>query len=88
MKALSTCARGAVGDNFPHKNIKQIPILRSCCRYFNSDLKHIYEEIADDHTAVDYRMDVSLPVLAKALPGRSFHQCGFMPDSKFADCGC
>ena len=28
---------------------------------------HIYEEFADDHTAVDYRMDVSLPILAKAL---------------------
>lgn len=30
---------------------------------------HIYEEFADDHTAVDYRMDKSLPVLAKALAG-------------------
>jgi hypothetical protein len=28
---------------------------------------HIYEEFPDDHTAVDYRMDTSLPVLAKAL---------------------
>lgn len=28
---------------------------------------HVYEEFADDHTAVDYRMDVSLPILAKAL---------------------
>jgi enterochelin esterase-like enzyme len=28
---------------------------------------HIYEEFPDDHTAVDYRMDVSLPMLAKAL---------------------
>ena len=28
---------------------------------------HIYEEFADDHTAVDYRMDKSLPFLAKAL---------------------
>ena len=26
---------------------------------------HIYEEFADDHTAVDYRMDVSLPILAR-----------------------
>jgi enterochelin esterase-like enzyme len=28
---------------------------------------HVYEEFPDDHTAVDYRMDVSLPILAKAL---------------------
>jgi hypothetical protein len=30
---------------------------------------HIYEEFADDHSSVDYRMDRSLPVLAKALMG-------------------
>ena len=30
---------------------------------------HVYEEFADDHTAVDYRMDTSLPILAKALSG-------------------
>jgi len=28
---------------------------------------HVYEEFPDDHTAVDYRMDKSLPILAKAL---------------------
>jgi Putative esterase len=28
---------------------------------------HVYEEFADDHSSVDYRMDVSLPILAKAL---------------------
>jgi len=28
---------------------------------------HIYEEFPDNHSAVDYRMDVSLPLLAKAL---------------------
>jgi len=28
---------------------------------------HVYEEFADDHTAVDYRMDISLPILARAL---------------------
>ncbi len=28
---------------------------------------HEYQEFADDHTAVDYRMDVSLPFLARAL---------------------
>jgi enterochelin esterase-like enzyme len=30
---------------------------------------HTYEEFPDDHTAVDYRMDRSLPLLAKALTG-------------------
>lgn len=30
-------------------------------------VKHVYEEFPDDHTAVDYRMDKSLPFLAKAL---------------------
>jgi poly(3-hydroxybutyrate) depolymerase len=28
---------------------------------------HVYEEFDDDHTGVDYRMDVSLPLLVKAL---------------------
>lgn len=28
---------------------------------------HVYEEFTDDHSSVDYRMDVSLPILAKAL---------------------
>jgi S-formylglutathione hydrolase FrmB len=28
---------------------------------------HVYEEFADNHSSVDYRMDVSLPFLAKAL---------------------
>jgi enterochelin esterase-like enzyme len=31
------------------------------------DVPHTYEEFHDDHTSVDYRMDRSLPVLAKAL---------------------
>lgn len=30
-------------------------------------VQHVYEEFPDDHTAVDYRMDVSLPLLVKAL---------------------
>lgn len=30
-------------------------------------VQHVYEEFADDHTAVDYRMDVSLPMLVRAL---------------------
>jgi enterochelin esterase-like enzyme len=31
------------------------------------NVPHRYEEFPDDHTAVDYRMDVSLPFLEKAL---------------------
>ncbi len=30
-------------------------------------VSHVYEEFPDDHTAVDYRMDESLPLLVKAL---------------------
>jgi Putative esterase len=30
---------------------------------------HVYEEFADDHSGIDYRMDRSLPVLTKALTG-------------------
>ncbi len=30
-------------------------------------IPHVYEEFDDDHTAVDYRLDISLPLLAKAL---------------------
>jgi S-formylglutathione hydrolase FrmB len=32
-------------------------------------IAHVYEEFPDDHTAVDYRMDKSLPFLEKALRG-------------------
>jgi len=31
------------------------------------DVPHTYEEFPDNHSAVDYRMDVSLPILVKAL---------------------
>ena len=31
------------------------------------NVPHIYEEFPDDHTGIDYRMDVSLPILATAL---------------------
>ena len=31
------------------------------------DVPHVYEEFPDDHSSVDYRMDISLPILAKAL---------------------
>lgn len=30
-------------------------------------IAHVYEEFPDDHSSVDYRMDVSLPYLARAL---------------------
>jgi hypothetical protein len=30
-------------------------------------VKHVYEEFPDNHSSVDYRMDVSLPIMAKAL---------------------
>jgi S-formylglutathione hydrolase FrmB len=30
-------------------------------------IPHTYEEFHDDHSSVDYRMDISLPLLAKAL---------------------
>jgi hypothetical protein len=30
-------------------------------------VQHVYEEFDDNHSSVDYRMDVSLPILAKAL---------------------
>ncbi len=31
------------------------------------DIAHRYEEFGDNHTSVDYRMDISLPFLAEAL---------------------
>jgi enterochelin esterase-like enzyme len=36
-------------------------------RLTEMQVPHVYEEFPDDHTAVDYRMDRSLPILAKAL---------------------
>jgi enterochelin esterase-like enzyme len=38
-------------------------------RLTEMNVPHVYQEFPDDHTAVDYRMDVSLPILAKALTG-------------------
>ena len=32
-------------------------------------IAHRYEEFADNHTSVDYRLDESLPFLAQALSG-------------------
>jgi hypothetical protein len=32
-----------------------------------SGVAHVYEEFHDNHSSVDYRMDTSLPLLAKAL---------------------
>jgi enterochelin esterase-like enzyme len=36
-------------------------------RLIEMGVPHAYEEFADDHSSVDYRMDESLPILAKAL---------------------
>ncbi|MBS0470689.1 MAG: enterochelin esterase [Proteobacteria bacterium] len=36
-------------------------------RLTSMNVPHIYEEFPDNHSSVDYRMDVSLPILAKAL---------------------
>jgi hypothetical protein len=36
-------------------------------RLAQARIKHRYEEFDDDHSDIDYRMDVSLPFLAKAL---------------------
>jgi S-formylglutathione hydrolase FrmB len=36
-------------------------------RLIAMDVPHVYEEFPDNHSSVDYRMDVSLPLLAKAL---------------------
>jgi len=32
-------------------------------------VSHVYEEFPDNHSSVDYRMDVSLPILSNALTG-------------------
>ncbi len=32
-------------------------------------IAHRYDELSDNHTSVDYRMDESLPFLAQALSG-------------------
>ena len=32
-------------------------------------VSHVYEEFPDNHSSVDYRMDVSLPILSRALTG-------------------
>ena len=36
-------------------------------RLAEAGIRHRYEEFEDNHSDVDYRMDVSLPFLAKAL---------------------
>ena len=38
-------------------------------RLWEEGIRHRYEEFDDDHTDVDYRMDVSLPFLSRALAG-------------------
>jgi S-formylglutathione hydrolase FrmB len=42
---------------------------RMHCALEKIGVAHVYEEFPDNHSSVDYRMDVSLPVLAKALSG-------------------
>jgi enterochelin esterase-like enzyme len=37
-------------------------------------IAHTYEEFPDDHLGIDYRMDVSLPILARALQGAEDHR--------------
>jgi hypothetical protein len=52
-------------------NIDQYNLVYGARRYHRAlerlGVPHIYEEFPDDHSSVDYRMDRSLPVLAKAL---------------------
>ena len=36
-------------------------------RLAEASVDHRYEEFDDDHSDIDYRMDVSLPFLSKAL---------------------
>jgi len=40
---------------------------RMHARFDQMDVAHTYEEFPDDHSSVDYRMDRSLPILARAL---------------------
>ena len=36
-------------------------------RLSKSGIAHVYEEFDDNHSSIDYRMDVSLPLLYRAL---------------------
>ena len=36
-------------------------------RLAKAGVKHVYEEFDDNHSSIDYRMDVSLPLLYRAL---------------------
>jgi hypothetical protein len=38
-------------------------------RLMEHGIPHRYEEFDDNHSGVDYRMDVSLPFLVRALRG-------------------
>lgn len=40
------------------------------------DVDHVYEEFDDTHSDIDYRMDVSLPFLARCLSARSTSRVG------------
>jgi S-formylglutathione hydrolase FrmB len=52
-------------------DIDQFDLVYGTRRFVRSlnklDVPHTYEEFPDDHSSVDYRMDKSLPFLAKAL---------------------
>jgi hypothetical protein len=45
-----------------HYGVRQLSAQLTAAR-----VKHRYEEFDDTHSDIDYRLDVSLPVLAKAL---------------------
>ena len=49
------------------RDASRTDILEAHKRLVAMDVAHVYEEFDDDHSSVDYRMDVSLPILAKAL---------------------
>ena len=40
-------------------------------RLAEEGIAHAYEEFDDNHSDIDYRMDISLPFLLKALAGRA-----------------
>ena len=42
-------------------------IVRRSSSFNTGRIDHVYQEFDDNHSDVDYRMDVSLPYLSKAL---------------------
>ncbi len=51
--------------------VDQYNLLYGARRFVKSlserDIAHVYEEFPDNHSSTDYRMDISLPILSKAL---------------------